>query len=194
MKEIEPDILARLEKRTHHLMVEFRLFMLKQDVTSLAVAFILGAAASSMIQETVRSIVMPFVNLVIPNQAWKDWKIVLSHYVNADGKTAENSLLLGDFIWNFINLLVVVILAFFLSKYLIFKAPPRASTRTCPFCLESVLREARVCKFCTRDLPPLETLVGNVSATKPAGIARTHTQNDATNKSRSLSKERDVTL
>jgi large conductance mechanosensitive channel len=172
MKELDPHMLVRLEKRTHHLVSEFRLFMLKQDVTSLAVAFILGAAASSMIQETVRSIVMPLVNLAIPNQAWKDWKIVLSHYVNADGKIAENSLLLGNFVWNFINLLVVVILAFVLSKYLIFKATPRMSTRTCPFCLESVLREARVCKYCTRDLPPLETLAGDVSATNSAGIAR----------------------
>ena len=67
-----------------------------------------------------------------------------------------NKLLVGDLVWQFTNLLVIGVIAYIMSRYLLRpppEAPPAPPTRTCPFCLENVPVQAKVCRACARDLP-----------------------------------------
>lgn len=39
--------------------------------------------------------------------------------------------------------------------------------RKCPFCAEYIKREAKVCKHCGRDVPPLEIVLNEIAADNP---------------------------
>lgn len=68
-------------------------------------------------------------------------------------KQVPNKLLIGDMVWQFMNLLVIGVVAYFMSKYLMRQSPLGPPTKPCPSCLEQVNVAAKVCKYCTRDLP-----------------------------------------
>ena len=150
-------VARRVEERTSKLVSEFRNFMLKQNMVSLVIAFILGGATNSLVQQTSKSIIMPVINWFIRDQSWRDLQILLNYYKDVEGKPVGNYLVLGDFLWAVLNFAIVGVIAFFLSKYVlrVLPQPPAVPTRGCPSCLETVPLEAKVCKFCTRDLPPL---------------------------------------
>lgn len=79
-----------------------------------------------------------------------------------------NKMLIGDLVWQFTNLLVIGVIAYIMTRYLLRPppaAPPAPPTRTCPFCLENVPTQAKVCRACTRDLPALAP----AAAVAPAG-------------------------
>jgi hypothetical protein len=48
---------------------EFMEFLLKYQVIGLAVAFIIGAAATKMVTATVNDIIMPIIGAIIPGEA-----------------------------------------------------------------------------------------------------------------------------
>lgn len=147
-----------VEDRTNRLMADFRGFVFKQNMISLIIAFILGGATNTLVQESSKSVIMPLVNWIIRDQSWRELKFLLNFYKDVEGKQVGNYLILGNFLWSVLNFLIIGIIAFFLSKFLLRpapEAPPAAPTRPCPSCLETVLQEAKVCKYCTRDLPPL---------------------------------------
>jgi large conductance mechanosensitive channel len=53
------------------LVQEFMDFLMKYQVIGLAVAFIIGAAATKMVTATVNDIIMPIIAAIIPGGEWR---------------------------------------------------------------------------------------------------------------------------
>jgi large conductance mechanosensitive channel len=118
---------------------EFKAFLLKNNVVSLAVAFILGAAVGKVVSALVADLIMPVVGIFAPGGEWRQlaWQIGGAKF------------LIGDFLGSVLDFAVVALVVFLIAK-LALKPEPTPETKTCPFCLEVVAKAATRCKFCTQ--------------------------------------------
>jgi len=85
---------------------EFKEFLKEYKVIGLAVAFIIGVAATSLIQSLVNNIIMPLITPFIPNGAWQNFAVYLGPIV----------LRIGSFFGAIINFLVIALVVFFIAK------------------------------------------------------------------------------
>ncbi|MDP9263800.1 MAG: large conductance mechanosensitive channel protein MscL [Acidobacteriota bacterium] len=118
---------------------EFKAFLLKNNVVSLAVAFILGAAVGKVVSVLVADLIMPVVGIFVPGG---EWRLLAFQFGGA-------KLLVGDFLGSLLDFMVVALVVFLIAKSLL-KPAPTPETKTCPFCLEAVAKAATRCKFCTQ--------------------------------------------
>jgi large conductance mechanosensitive channel len=86
--------------------LEFKEFLKEYKVVGLAIAFIIGAAATSLIQSLVNNIIMPMITPFIPNGAWQSFIVHLGPIV----------LSLGAFFGAIINFIVIALVVFFIAK------------------------------------------------------------------------------
>ncbi|MFA6213910.1 MAG: MscL family protein [Candidatus Micrarchaeia archaeon] len=93
---------------------EFMAFLSKHKVIGLAVAFIIGMAASKLVSALVNDIVMPVVSLMLPAGDWRLFAIQI-------GGTADapKSLLIGDFAGALIDFVIIAIVIFLAVKYIV---------------------------------------------------------------------------
>jgi large conductance mechanosensitive channel len=84
---------------------EFMDFLYEYKVVGLAIAFIIGVAATALIQSLVNNILMPIITFFIPGGAWQSATLVIGPIVIAWGK------FLGDLIYFIIVALVVFLIA-----------------------------------------------------------------------------------
>lgn len=91
---------------------EFMVFLNKHKVIGLAVAFIIGAAASKLVTALVADIVMPVISLLIPGGDWRTFKIMI-------GGTVDKpvGLMLGDFAGALIDFAIIALVIFIIVKY-----------------------------------------------------------------------------
>lgn len=87
------------------LMSEFRDFLYEYKVIGLAIAFIIGVAATQLIQSFVNNILMPVITFFIPGGDWQSATLTLGPIVISWGK------FLADLIYFVIIALVVFIVA-----------------------------------------------------------------------------------
>jgi large conductance mechanosensitive channel len=118
---------------------EFKAFLLKNNVTSLAVAFIMGAAVGKMVSALVADLIMPVVGMLSAGGEWRQIAF----------QVGGSKFLIGDFLGSALDFLVVALVVFLITKSLL-KPAPSPETKTCPFCLEAVAKAATRCKFCTQ--------------------------------------------
>ena len=88
-------------------MIEFKEFLREYKVVGLAVAFIIGVAATTLIQAVVNDLIMPILTPFIPGGAWQSatfnlWKVVISW---------------GHLLGAIINFLVIALVVFLIAKY-----------------------------------------------------------------------------
>jgi large conductance mechanosensitive channel len=88
---------------------EFKEFLAEYKVVGLAVAFIMGIAATSLVQSLVKDIIMPLITPFIPNGAWQTATLALGPFVLA----------WGDFLGQLINFLILAFVVFLIAKYVI---------------------------------------------------------------------------
>ncbi len=88
------------------LMSEFKDFLNEYKVVGLAVAFIMGAAVTALVNSLVANIVMPFVGLVLPNGDWQGWVLALGPL----------KLGVGAFIAALINFVIIAFVVFMIAK------------------------------------------------------------------------------
>jgi len=87
---------------------EFTEFLLKYQVIGLAVAFIIGAAATKMVTATVTDIIMPIVAVLIPGGDWRTQVV----------QAGPIKFLVGDFVGSLIDFIIIALVVFLVVKFL----------------------------------------------------------------------------
>jgi large conductance mechanosensitive channel len=87
---------------------EFMDFLMKYQVIGLAVAFIIGAAATKMVTATVADIIMPIIAVIIPGGDWRTTVLQLGPV----------KLLIGDFVGAIIDFVIIALVVFLVVKFM----------------------------------------------------------------------------
>ena len=125
----------------------FRKFILRGNVVDLAVAVVIGAAFTGVVQALVKDIITPIIGIFggVPDFS------ALSFAIN------NSRFLIGDFINAVLSFVVIAAVVYYfvvvpvgrlLDRFTPSPAPP-APTRECPECLSKIPAKARRCAFCT---------------------------------------------
>lgn len=88
---------------------EFMAFLNKHKVVGLAVAFIIGAAASKLVTALVADIIMPVIAVLTPSGDWRAFAL----------QAGPAKLLVGDFAGALIDFLIISFVIFTLVKYVV---------------------------------------------------------------------------
>ena len=91
------------------LMQEFKDFLKEYKIMGLAVAFIIGIAATTLVQALVNDIVMPMITPLIPGGEWQNAKFALGPIIIS----------WGHFISALINFAVIALVVFMIAKHVI---------------------------------------------------------------------------
>jgi len=123
---------------------EFRDFLLKTNMLALALAVVLGAAATKVVNAIVGDILGGLINAIKPTASgWGAldnipiWRFRLN---------------LGSLLNALIEFSCVAAVVFIITKIFIKQAAP-PPTKVCPECLELINPDASRCKFCTASQP-----------------------------------------
>jgi len=87
---------------------EFMDFLQKYQVIGLAVAFVIGAAATKLVNSTVSDIIMPIIAVIIPGGNWRE----------AVFQVGPIKFLLGDFVGAMIDFIIIALVIFIIVKYI----------------------------------------------------------------------------
>ncbi len=87
---------------------EFKEFLEEYKVIGLAVAFIIGAALTALVQALVNFIIMPIITPFIPGGGWKD----------ATFSAGPIVISWGAFLAALINFIIIAFVVFLIAKYM----------------------------------------------------------------------------
>lgn len=129
---------------------EFRQFILRGNLVDLAVAVVIGAAFTAVVNAMVKDLVTPVIAAIGGNPDFSN----LAFTIN-DSRFAY-----GDFINALLTFLIVAAVVFFFVVKPVnalldrFKPEPKLDqeTRECPQCLSDIPVGARRCAFCTSEV------------------------------------------
>jgi len=91
---------------------EFKDFLTEYKVMGLAIAFIMGAAITTLVQSLVNNVIMPVVGALIPDGAWETATFTLGTIVIS----------WGAFLAALINFLIIGLVVFLLAKFILGEA------------------------------------------------------------------------
>ena len=106
-KVLEGGVMA-LGKGAQGFNKEFMEFLQKYQVIGLAVAFVIGAAATKLVNSTVSDIIMPIIAVIIPGGNWR----------LAVFPVGPIQFLLGDFVGAVIDFVIIALVIFIIVKYI----------------------------------------------------------------------------
>jgi len=139
----------------------FRKFIMRGNVIDLAVAVVIGAAFTLVVNSLVEDIINPLLAAVVGKPDFSDLTITVR----------DATITYGNFITALINFLLVAAAIYFLvvkpknmmmARLEAGKGTPDAETKQCPECLSVIPIAATRCAFCGINL------VGNPSPDAPA--------------------------
>ena len=141
---------------------EFRDFIRRGNVMDLAVAVIMGAAFSPIINSLVNDLLMPPIGLLLGSVDFKDLFLNLrgAAYPNLAAAKAAGAPVIayGNFLNTVVNFLIVSFAVFLLVRQVNrLQRPATAaapSTKECPYCVSAVPLKAIRCAHCTSELKP----------------------------------------
>jgi large conductance mechanosensitive channel len=120
---------------------EFKAFLIKQNVLALAVAVVVGAALTKVVDSLVADFIMPIVGALTPGGEWRTWTLDVGAIRFG----------VGNFLNALLNFVIVGLVAWRLTKAFIRPpaATPDAATKACPFCRMTIDAAATRCPHCT---------------------------------------------
>ena len=139
---------------------EFKEFILRGNVVDLAIAVVIGAAFTAIVNSLVKDIFMPIIGYVLGGVDFTSMFIVLGGGTYASLKAAQDAgaatINYGVFINAIITFLLVALILFFVVKGVnkLKKEPVPAppNTKECPHCLSTIPDKATRCPACTSQL------------------------------------------
>src|SRR5437868_6156547 len=117
---------------------EFKAFLQKYNVMALAIAFILGAAIGKVVTALVNDLIMPIIGAAVPSGEYRQMTM----------QVGSVKFMVGDFLGNVVDFVIIAFIVFLIGKALI-KPAPTPETKTCPECTEVIASAAKRCKYCT---------------------------------------------
>ncbi|HET8713986.1 MAG TPA: large conductance mechanosensitive channel protein MscL [Gemmatimonadales bacterium] len=143
----------------------FRDFVMRGNVLDLAVAVIIGAAFTRIVNSLVDDIIMPPIGLLLGNVDFTNLFVVLKdgakaappYATLAEAKTAGAvTLNYGQFLGSIVTFLIVAFVVYLLIRSVTRLGPKKAdapvTTKECPYCLSKIPLNAKKCAYCTADL------------------------------------------
>ena len=143
----------------------FREFVLRGNVLDLAVAVIIGAAFTKIVNSMVEDIIMPPLSLVLGKVDFSNLFLVLREGAKgappyatlADAKAAGAvTWNYGTFFTNIVTFLIVAFVVYLMIRSVVRLGPKKAdtpaTTKECQYCLSRIPLQAKKCAFCTADL------------------------------------------
>ena len=123
---------------------DFQAFLIKQNVLALAIAVVMGAALTKVVDSVVADFIMPIVGALTPAGVWQAWT----------ANVGSVRFGIGNFLNALLNFLIVGFVAWRVTKAFIRPPAPTASspTKTCPFCRMTIDAAATRCAHCTSPL------------------------------------------
>ena len=100
--------IGTLGKGTMGFKDEFMEFLKKYQVIGLAVAVVIGAAATKLVTSTVSDIIMPIIAVITPNGNWRESVLQIGPI----------KFLVGDFIGAIIDFVIIGLVIFLTVKYI----------------------------------------------------------------------------
>lgn len=143
----------------------FRDFVMRGNVIDLAVAVIIGAAFTKIVNSLVEDIIMPPIGLLLGNVDFanlfavlKDGTKAAAPYATLAEAKAAGAVTLnyGLFISTIVTFLIVAFVVYMMIRSLARLGPKKAdapvTTKDCPYCLSKIPIKATKCAFCTADV------------------------------------------
>ena len=127
----------------------FRDFILRGNVVDLAIAFIMGAAFSKVVDSLVKDVFMQLIAAIVGKQDFTALKFDIN----------GTPIMIGNFLTVTISFLIVAFVVYFFMVLPInslmarFKGPAPAappSTKACPECLSEIPVAAKRCSHCAQ--------------------------------------------
>jgi large conductance mechanosensitive channel len=139
---------------------EFKEFAVKGNVIDLAVGFVLGAAFGKIVTSLVNDVIMPPIGMLLGGVNFTDLFVSLDGKSYASLEIAQAAgapvIAYGSFINVIIEFLIIALALFFVIKAINRlkrqEPPAEPNTKDCPYCKESIPKEAVRCPHCTSDL------------------------------------------
>jgi len=88
---------------------EFKEFLDQYKVIGLAIAFVMGAAATALVQSLVKDVVMPIITPFIPGGAWQTATFSMGPIVIS----------WGSFLGALINFVILALVVFLVAKWIL---------------------------------------------------------------------------
>jgi large conductance mechanosensitive channel len=133
----------------------FQKFLLRGNILDLAVAVVVGAAFTGVVQALTKDLITPILGIFggTPDFSAIGFAINGSQFA------------IGDFINAVIAFVITAAALYFLIVAPMERVLPKAvTTKECPFCLSKVPLKATKCAFCTSDLSEVDTTNAVVKA------------------------------
>ena len=132
---------------------EFRAFILRGNLVDLAIAVVIGAAFTAVVNALVRDLITPLIAAIFGEPDFG----TLSFTING------SQFAYGDFLNAALTFLIVAAVVFFLVVKPVNHLMARlrtepdidTPTRGCPECLSQIPVAARRCAFCTSEVTPV---------------------------------------
>lgn len=129
----------------------FKEFVLRGNVLDLAIAVVIGAAFTNLINALVKDLITPLIGAVVGKPDFSAWVVTVN----------GSPFLVGDFLNAVIAFVLMAAAVYFfvvapmnawIERRRRGQAPPDPTTKKCPDCLSEVPIAARRCAFCTSAL------------------------------------------